>query len=125
MAQELKKFWNRFILQQIKTLFLVMCLPWYLVAYAWVRPSVFNYFAPASDWLSTSFLTLFLGCSGTPALTSRGFLEEDFAKVAEYFDAAVKLALKIKAAAKGLLYHHLVDINFISVCNAWSQISLP
>lgn len=24
---------------------------------------------------------------GTPALTSRGFLEEDFAKVAEFFDA--------------------------------------
>ncbi|KAM7279174.1 hypothetical protein ACFE04_006308 [Oxalis oulophora] len=38
---------------------------------------------------------------GTPALTSRGFVEEDFAKVAEFFDAAVKLALKIKAKAKG------------------------
>ncbi|XP_031493949.1 serine hydroxymethyltransferase, mitochondrial-like [Nymphaea colorata] len=38
---------------------------------------------------------------GTPALTSRGFMEEDFVKVAEYFDAAVKLAQKIKAAAKG------------------------
>ncbi|GMH14688.1 hypothetical protein Nepgr_016529 [Nepenthes gracilis] len=38
---------------------------------------------------------------GTPALTSRGFVEEDFAKVAEYFDAAVKLAVKIKAEAKG------------------------
>ncbi|KAL5559909.1 hypothetical protein UlMin_036120, partial [Ulmus minor] len=38
---------------------------------------------------------------GTPALTSRGFLEEDFVKVAEYFDAAVKLALKIKADTKG------------------------
>ncbi|TQD70971.1 hypothetical protein C1H46_043494 [Malus baccata] len=38
---------------------------------------------------------------GTPALTSRGFLEDDFVKVAEYFDAAVKLALKIKANAKG------------------------
>jgi glycine hydroxymethyltransferase len=38
---------------------------------------------------------------GTPALTSRGFVEEDFAKVAEFFDAAVKLALKIKAEAKG------------------------
>ncbi|PQP94594.1 serine hydroxymethyltransferase mitochondrial [Prunus yedoensis var. nudiflora] len=80
------------------------------VAYAWVRPSVFNYFAPAGDWLSTSFLTLFLGCSGTPALTSRGFLEEDFAKVAEYFDAAVKLALKIKAAAKGTKLKDFVAI---------------
>ncbi|KAJ9166437.1 hypothetical protein P3X46_021193 [Hevea brasiliensis] len=38
---------------------------------------------------------------GTPALTSRGFVEEDFVKVAEFFDAAVKLALKIKADTKG------------------------
>ncbi|KAG6438045.1 hypothetical protein SASPL_102978 [Salvia splendens] len=38
---------------------------------------------------------------GTPALTSRGFVEVDFAKVAEFFDAAVKLALKIKADANG------------------------
>ncbi|GMY12045.1 serine hydroxymethyltransferase, mitochondrial isoform X2 [Fagus crenata] len=39
---------------------------------------------------------------GTPALTSRGFIEEDFAKVAEFFDAAVKLAVKIKAETKGI-----------------------
>uniref|UniRef100_A0A7N0UWI6 Serine hydroxymethyltransferase n=1 Tax=Kalanchoe fedtschenkoi TaxID=63787 RepID=A0A7N0UWI6_KALFE len=38
---------------------------------------------------------------GTPALTSRGFVEEDFEKVAELFDVSVKLALKVKAAAKG------------------------
>ncbi|CAG7903646.1 unnamed protein product [Brassica rapa] len=38
---------------------------------------------------------------GTPALTSRGFIEEDFAKVAEYFDLAVKIALKIKAESQG------------------------
>ncbi|CAA7404362.1 unnamed protein product [Spirodela intermedia] len=38
---------------------------------------------------------------GTPALTSRGFVEEDFVKVAEFFDAAVKLALKIKADTQG------------------------
>uniref|UniRef100_A0A2P2KDW4 Serine hydroxymethyltransferase n=1 Tax=Rhizophora mucronata TaxID=61149 RepID=A0A2P2KDW4_RHIMU len=38
---------------------------------------------------------------GTPALTSRGFVEEDFVKVAEFFHAAVKLALKIKADTKG------------------------
>ncbi|KAH6759924.1 serine transhydroxymethyltransferase 1 [Perilla frutescens var. frutescens] len=38
---------------------------------------------------------------GTPALTSRGFLEEDFAKVAHFFDAAVQLSLKIKAETKG------------------------
>nr|pir glycine hydroxymethyltransferase (EC 2.1.2.1) A_IG002P16.3 - Arabidopsis thaliana [Arabidopsis thaliana] len=39
---------------------------------------------------------------GTPALTSRGFIEEDFAKVAEYFDLAVKIALKIKAESQGI-----------------------
>lgn len=38
---------------------------------------------------------------GTPALTSRGFVEEDFAKVAEFFDTVVKLAVKIKAETKG------------------------
>ncbi|KAF5939680.1 hypothetical protein HYC85_023939 [Camellia sinensis] len=38
---------------------------------------------------------------GTPALTSRGFAEEDFVKVVEFFDAAVKLALTIKADTKG------------------------
>ncbi|XP_019461799.1 PREDICTED: serine hydroxymethyltransferase, mitochondrial-like isoform X2 [Lupinus angustifolius] len=38
---------------------------------------------------------------GTPALTSRGFAEEDFKKVAEFFDEAVKLALQIKANAQG------------------------
>ncbi|KAK3411830.1 hypothetical protein EUGRSUZ_I00580 [Eucalyptus grandis] len=38
---------------------------------------------------------------GTPALTSRGFIEEDFVKVAEFFDAAVGLAVKIKAQTKG------------------------
>ncbi|XVE95149.1 hypothetical protein REPUB_Repub02eG0071500 [Reevesia pubescens] len=38
---------------------------------------------------------------GTPALTSRGFVEEDFEKVADFFDAAVKLALKIKAETNG------------------------
>lgn len=41
--------------------------------------------------------------AGTPALTSRGFDEEDFAKVAEFFDAAVNLALKIKGETKGAL----------------------
>lgn len=44
---------------------------------------------------------LFSGGLGTPALTSRGFIEEDFVRVADFFDAAVKLALKIKADAKG------------------------
>lgn len=47
-----------------------------------------------------SLTCLFLG---TPALTSRGFVEEDFAKVAYFFDLAVKLALKIKGEAQGIL----------------------
>ncbi|GJP43430.1 hypothetical protein CLOM_g2891 [Closterium sp. NIES-68] len=34
---------------------------------------------------------------GTPALTSRGFTEEDFEKVAEFFDEAVKIAVDAKA----------------------------
>ncbi|KAJ4966960.1 hypothetical protein NE237_018809 [Protea cynaroides] len=38
---------------------------------------------------------------GTPALTSRGFVEEDFVKVADYFDVAVKLAVKIKSETTG------------------------
>jgi len=38
---------------------------------------------------------------GTPALTSRGFEEEDFARVAEYFDRAVNIALKLKGTEKG------------------------
>lgn len=33
---------------------------------------------------------------GTPALTSRGFKEEDFAKVAHFFDRAVQIALHLK-----------------------------
>lgn len=54
--------------------------------------------------LDISNFSCFLVCaatSGTPALTSRGFVEEDFAKVADFFDAAVKLAVKVKAEAKG------------------------
>ena len=38
---------------------------------------------------------------GTPALTSRGFKEEDFAKVAEYFDRAVAIAVKLKGTEEG------------------------
>ncbi|KMT20534.1 hypothetical protein BVRB_1g005180 [Beta vulgaris subsp. vulgaris] len=46
---------------------------------------------------------------GTPALTSRGFMEEDFAKVGEFFDDAVKLALKIKADTKGTKLKDFVE----------------
>lgn len=38
---------------------------------------------------------------GAPALTSRGFEEEDFAKVAEFFDRAVSIAVKLKATPEG------------------------
>lgn len=51
--------------------------------------------------------------SGTPALTSRGFMEGDFEKVAEYFDGAVKLALKIKAEAKGYFRSFTRSLVFI------------
>lgn len=50
---------------------------------------------------------MLFGAPGTPALTSRGFIERDFVKVAEFFDAAVKLALKIKADAQGPLLSSL------------------
>lgn len=46
---------------------------------------------------------------GTPALTSRGFVEEDFVKVAEYFDASVNLALKIKSESKGTKLKDFVE----------------
>jgi glycine hydroxymethyltransferase len=38
---------------------------------------------------------------GTPALTSRGFMEEDFAKVAHFFDRAVNIAVTLKGSKQG------------------------
>lgn len=38
---------------------------------------------------------------GTPALTSRGFLEQDFVEVANYFDRAVSIAVKLKGTEEG------------------------
>lgn len=38
---------------------------------------------------------------GTPAMTTRGFQENDFAKVAEYIDRATKLALNLKQQETG------------------------
>lgn len=38
---------------------------------------------------------------GTPALTSRGFKEDDFTKVAHFFDRAVKIAVKLKNTDQG------------------------
>jgi glycine hydroxymethyltransferase len=38
---------------------------------------------------------------GTPALTSRGLVEDDFAKVAEFFDRAVAIACELKGTEQG------------------------
>jgi glycine hydroxymethyltransferase len=38
---------------------------------------------------------------GTPALTSRGFVENDFAQVAHFFDRAVQIALKLQKTEQG------------------------
>jgi glycine hydroxymethyltransferase len=38
---------------------------------------------------------------GTPALTTRGFTEEDFEKVAEFFDRAVSIAEEVKRDTGG------------------------
>ena len=59
---------------------------------------------------------LFHDLLGTPALTSRGFVEEDFAKVADFFDSAVNLALKVKAAAAGIRSHRTFFKLFFCCC---------
>jgi glycine hydroxymethyltransferase len=38
---------------------------------------------------------------GAPALSSRGFMEQDFEKVAEFFDRAVAIAVKLKKTEQG------------------------
>jgi glycine hydroxymethyltransferase len=38
---------------------------------------------------------------GTPALTSRGLLEDDFAKVAQFFDRAVTIAVELQKTEQG------------------------
>jgi glycine hydroxymethyltransferase len=38
---------------------------------------------------------------GTPALTSRGLMEDDFSKVAEFFDRAVAIAVELKNTEQG------------------------
>jgi glycine hydroxymethyltransferase len=38
---------------------------------------------------------------GAPALTTRGLQEDDFSKVAEFFDRAVAIALKLKNTEQG------------------------
>ncbi|KIY99752.1 glycine hydroxymethyltransferase [Monoraphidium neglectum] len=50
---------------------------------------------------------------GSPALTSRGFVEKDFEKVAEFVDRAVNIAvaLKAKAGAKLKDFRDYLDKN--------------
>ena len=38
---------------------------------------------------------------GTPALTSRGFMEKDFVEVANFFDRAVEIAVRLKSTDQG------------------------
>lgn len=96
MGQELKRCWNQFTSQPTKTLFLEMSQLWFLVVSGWVN-SEFELIS-IMDTI-TQLISIYY--SGTPALTSRGFVEDDFAKVAEFFDAAVNIAVKIKAETKG------------------------
>ena len=44
---------------------------------------------------------------GTPALTSRGFVEDDFKKVAQFLDRAIKIGLRIQKE-KGKLLKHFI-----------------
>lgn len=107
MVPELKKCWKLFILQPTKTLFLGMCRPWFQVASGWVGTLItyLHHTYTITEW--AMFLDGLNCISGTPALTSRGFVEEDFAKVAYFFDAAVKLAVKIKSETQGSCQYFL------------------
>ena len=47
---------------------------------------------------------------GAPALTSRGFVEADFARVVDLIDEAVAIALEVKGSTKKLKdYNELLD----------------
>lgn len=49
---------------------------------------------------------------GAPALTSRGFKEEDFGKVVDFIDEAVQIALEAKSQTKKLKeYHDFLESN--------------
>ena len=100
MDPELRRCWSWFILLPIKTLFLAMCLQWFLVELGWVRSFYAKHNVCSLQDINIFYKLRFFS-TGTPALTSRGFVEEDFAKVADFFDTAVKLALKVKAETKG------------------------
>lgn len=70
--------------------------------------------------MNNLILTKSVCISGTPALTSRGFVEEDFVKVAEYFDAAVKLAVNIKAETTGFLQASIPSYFALLPCACYS-----
>ena len=74
---------------------------WYREALGWVKHVVIRLFLVLFKISFPKSYFQLRGLAGTPALTSRGFVEEDFAKVAEFFDLAVNLALKVKAATTG------------------------
>ncbi|KAJ1387066.1 Pyridoxal phosphate-dependent transferase domain 1 [Sesbania bispinosa] len=62
---------------------------------------------------------------GTPALTSRGFVVEDFIKVAEFFGASVNLAVKIKTESKGTRHCWSVskfDASVQGTITSWSSV---
>lgn len=105
MAPKLKRSWKLSTLLPTRILFLEMYLQWFLVALGWVEAysnqSLFTWTFLLFPFWYLVISNFFPLASGTPALTSRGFIEEDFVKVAEFFDAAVGIAVKIKAATKG------------------------
>lgn len=57
---------------------------------------------------------------GTPALTTRGFKEDDFRKVADFIDRGVKIALDLKAStpAPGKLKEFIAHANSVGAARA-------
>lgn len=87
-----------------------------------VRGDVFAMVLVASMLLNSwIFLTVIFSPLQGPALTSRGFVKDDYAKVADFFDMAVKLVLKIKAETKGINFHDLMTLFFgvIRLCSCF------
>ncbi|CAL9731750.1 serine hydroxymethyltransferase, mitochondrial [Monosporozyma unispora] len=61
---------------------------------------------------------------GTPAMTTRGFQEADFAKVAEYIDKATKLALQLKAQEGNETMTHVERLNrFKTLCKESKEVN--
>jgi glycine/serine hydroxymethyltransferase len=56
--------------------------------------------------------------TGSPAMTSRGFSEEDFAKVAEFIDRAVKISLvrgraHIQTTIRASMHHVMEHVHVL------------